>query len=43
MDATPPRLRWVCRPVGADTEAIYGKYLGLGPSDLAALRRAGVV
>jgi crotonobetainyl-CoA:carnitine CoA-transferase CaiB-like acyl-CoA transferase len=43
MDRTPPRLKWVCRPVGADTEAVFAKYLGLGPTKLAALRGAGVV
>jgi len=43
MDVTPPRVKWICRPVGADTEAIYGKYLGLGPTALTALRSRGVV
>ncbi|MFQ5897351.1 MAG: CaiB/BaiF CoA transferase family protein [Candidatus Methylomirabilia bacterium] len=43
MTATPPRVKWLCRPVGADTAAIYGKYLGLGPSRLATLRDSGVV
>lgn len=43
MSGTPPRVKWLCRPVGADTEAVYGKYLGLSPSMLAALRASGVV
>ncbi len=43
MTATPPRVKWLCRPVGADNEAVYGKYLGLGPSRLAALRARGVL
>ncbi|MFQ5520769.1 MAG: CaiB/BaiF CoA transferase family protein, partial [Candidatus Methylomirabilia bacterium] len=32
MSGTPPRIKWACRPVGADTEAVYLKYLGLGKS-----------
>jgi crotonobetainyl-CoA:carnitine CoA-transferase CaiB-like acyl-CoA transferase len=43
MSATPPRLKWVCRPVGADNELIYLKYLGLGRSQLAALLEEGAV
>ena len=30
MSETPPRLKWLCRPVGADNEFIYLKYLGMG-------------
>ncbi len=43
MSATPPRLKWACRPVGADNAAIYTRYLGLAPSELAALRQRGVI
>ncbi len=43
MSETPPRLKWLCRPVGADNEFIYLKYLGIGRSQLAALERAGVI
>jgi crotonobetainyl-CoA:carnitine CoA-transferase CaiB-like acyl-CoA transferase len=43
MSGTPPRLKWACRPVGADNAAIYTRYLGLGPSDLAGLRARGVI
>jgi crotonobetainyl-CoA:carnitine CoA-transferase CaiB-like acyl-CoA transferase len=43
MSGTPPRVKWVCRPVGADNAAIYTRYLGLAPSELAALRARGVV
>ena len=43
MSRTPPRIKWACRPVGADTELIYLKYLGLGRSELTALHAAGVV
>jgi crotonobetainyl-CoA:carnitine CoA-transferase CaiB-like acyl-CoA transferase len=43
MSRTPPRLKWVCRPVGADNEFIYLKYLGLGRSQLAELKKEGVI
>lgn len=43
MSATPPRVKWLCRPVGADTEAVFQKYLGLDPSRLTTLRTQGVV
>ncbi len=43
MSETSPRLKWVCRPVGADNEFIYLKYLGMGRSQLEALKRAGVI
>ncbi|MFQ5831024.1 MAG: CaiB/BaiF CoA transferase family protein [Candidatus Methylomirabilia bacterium] len=43
MTATPPRVKWLCRPVGADTEWVFGKYLGLGPTKLTTLRASGVV
>lgn len=43
MTETPPRIKWACRPVGADTEFVYGKYLGLGREALAGLRAQGIV
>ncbi|MFQ5854829.1 MAG: CaiB/BaiF CoA transferase family protein [Anaerolineae bacterium] len=43
MTETPPRLKWVCRPVGADNEHVYLKYLGYGPTRLKELREVGVV
>ncbi len=43
MSRTPPRLKWICRPIGADNEFIYLKYLGLGRSQLAALQQEGVI
>lgn len=41
--ATPPRMKWTCRPVGHDNEYVYLKYLGLGPTRLAGYKRRGVV
>ncbi len=43
MTATPGRVKWVCRPVGADNEYIYQKYLGLGSARLSELKDRGVV
>ncbi|MGH7322769.1 MAG: CaiB/BaiF CoA transferase family protein [Candidatus Rokuibacteriota bacterium] len=43
MTETPPRIKWACRPVGADTEFVFGKYLGLGREALADLRARGIV
>jgi crotonobetainyl-CoA:carnitine CoA-transferase CaiB-like acyl-CoA transferase len=40
---TPPRVKWVCRPPGADNGYVYLKYLGLGRSRLEELAAAGVV
>ncbi|MBP2669331.1 MAG: putative acyl-CoA transferase/carnitine dehydratase [Deltaproteobacteria bacterium] len=43
MSRTPGRIKWACRPVGADNEFIYGKYLGLGGEKLKELGERGVV
>jgi crotonobetainyl-CoA:carnitine CoA-transferase CaiB-like acyl-CoA transferase len=43
MTETPPRVKWACRRIGADTEFVFGKYLGLGRDALAGLRSRGVV
>ena len=43
MSETPPRLKWLCRRVGADNEFVYLKYLGLGKSELAELKKKGVI
>jgi crotonobetainyl-CoA:carnitine CoA-transferase CaiB-like acyl-CoA transferase len=43
MSGTPGRVKWACRPIGADNEFIYGKYLGLGERHLKALKENGVV
>jgi len=43
MSGTPPRIKWACRPVGADNELVYLKYLGLGRARLEALQSGGVV
>jgi len=43
MSKTPGRIKWVCRPVGADNEFIYQKYLGVGGQKLKDLKAKGVV
>lgn len=43
MTGTPPRVKWVCRPPGADNGYVYLKYLGLGKSGLEELAAQGVV
>jgi crotonobetainyl-CoA:carnitine CoA-transferase CaiB-like acyl-CoA transferase len=40
---TPPRTKWVCRPVGYDNGYIYLKYLGYGPSALKELEAKGII
>ncbi len=43
MSATPGRIKWICRPIGADNEYIYQKYLGIGKDRLEELKEKGVV
>src|SRR5512134_2095936 len=43
MSGTPGRIKWACRPIGADNEFIYRKYLGLGGQRLEELKENGVV
>ncbi len=43
MSETPPRVKWLCRPVGADNSFIYGTLLGLGKKRLEELESEGVI
>ncbi|MBI4638833.1 MAG: CoA transferase [Candidatus Rokubacteria bacterium] len=43
MSRTPPRIKWACRPVGADNDLVYLKYLGIGRERIQELKTAGVV
>ncbi|NPA15506.1 MAG: CoA transferase, partial [Deferribacteres bacterium] len=43
MSETPPRLKWLCRPVGADNVLIYKELLGYDQEYLNRLKREGVV
>ena len=40
---TPPRTKWVCRPVGYDNGYIYLKYMGFGPVKLKELEGMGII
>jgi len=43
MTETPPRVKWVCRPVGADNAYVYSRKLGLGPKQLETLKGKGTI
>jgi crotonobetainyl-CoA:carnitine CoA-transferase CaiB-like acyl-CoA transferase len=43
MTETPPRVKWICRPVGADNDYIYSRKLGLGPKQLEPLKGKGII
>jgi crotonobetainyl-CoA:carnitine CoA-transferase CaiB-like acyl-CoA transferase len=43
MSRTPGRVKWICRPIGADNEFIYQSYLGIGGQKLKDLKAQGVV
>jgi len=43
MSKTPGRIKWVCRPIGADNESIYRKHLGLDGGLLRELKENGIV
>lgn len=43
MTATPPRIRWACRPPGFHNAQVYQKYLGWDLVRIAALRTSGVI
>jgi crotonobetainyl-CoA:carnitine CoA-transferase CaiB-like acyl-CoA transferase len=39
----PGRLKWIGRPLGYDNEEVYLKLLGIGPAEVGALKKRGVV
>ncbi|BAT71580.1 L-carnitine dehydratase/bile acid-inducible protein F [Thermosulfidibacter takaii ABI70S6] len=43
MTETPPRLKWLCRPVGADNQVIYKQLLGYDQKILEQLKKEGVI
>ncbi len=43
MSASPGRVKWACRPIGADNEYIYGKYLGIGGRELEELKEKNII
>jgi formyl-CoA transferase len=43
LAATPGRVRWTARPLGADNERVYREWLGLDAAAVDGLRRAEVI
>jgi crotonobetainyl-CoA:carnitine CoA-transferase CaiB-like acyl-CoA transferase len=43
MTRTPPRAKWLCRPIGADNQFSYGTLLGIGKKRLEELKSEGVI
>jgi crotonobetainyl-CoA:carnitine CoA-transferase CaiB-like acyl-CoA transferase len=43
MTGTPARIKWVCRPIGADNEYIYQRYLGIGKEKLSEWKKRDIV
>ncbi len=43
MTLTPPRLKWMCRPVGGDNDFIFLRYLGIGKEKLKEWEKKNIV
>lgn len=43
MTGTPPRVKWLCRPVGADNEYVFLKYLGMGREKIKEWEKKNLV
>jgi crotonobetainyl-CoA:carnitine CoA-transferase CaiB-like acyl-CoA transferase len=43
MSGSPWRVKWICRPVGADNEFIFNTLLGMGKGKVQELRENGAV
>jgi crotonobetainyl-CoA:carnitine CoA-transferase CaiB-like acyl-CoA transferase len=43
MTGSPPRVKWVCRPVGADNDYIFNKKLAWGPAKLKEMKEQGII
>ena len=43
LSETPPRVKWTMRPVGANTEFVLGKLLGMSQQQIKALEAAEVI
>ena len=43
MSESPPRLKWLCRPVGADNEKVYWEMLGIDREKLEKLKKERVI
>jgi crotonobetainyl-CoA:carnitine CoA-transferase CaiB-like acyl-CoA transferase len=43
MTLTPARVKWLCRPVGADNDYIFARYLGVGREKLKEWQNKNIV
>ena len=43
MSESPPRLKWVCRAIGADNGKVYWEMLGIDKEKLEELKMKGIV
>ncbi len=43
MSGTPPRIKWACRPTGADNRYIFTKLLGMDEKEIGELIDEGVI
>ena len=43
MTEAPPRVKWACRPVGADNDYIYNRKLGWGKVQIQTMKDQGVI
>ncbi len=43
MSRTPGRVKWICRPIGADNQLIFRNWLGLGDRELKRLRDERII
>jgi crotonobetainyl-CoA:carnitine CoA-transferase CaiB-like acyl-CoA transferase len=43
MTLTPARVKWLCRPVGADNDYIFTRYLGVGREKLKEWEKGNIV
>ncbi|NIS75779.1 MAG: CoA transferase [Deltaproteobacteria bacterium] len=43
MSETPPRIKWLCREVGADNRMVYSSLLGAGVQQIDEMKRKGII
>jgi hypothetical protein len=43
MTLTPARVKWLCRPVGADNDYIFARCLGVGNQKLKERQNKNIV
>ena len=43
LTGTPGRIDWLGPPLGSHTECVLNDWIGLGPGEIAGLRKAGAI